>query len=71
VRFLGEGDDRLDPEDSGECPYHRGHAARACERCDWEPIELAVDEALDAFAALEPFSQPSWDEANDLPIAAE
>lgn len=71
VRFAGECDDRLDPEDSGECPYHEGHDARACERCDWEPIELALDEALEAFEALEPFALTAPHEVHDLPIAAE
>ena len=71
MRYEGEGDYRLDPEDSGECPRHEGHEARACERCDWEPIELALDEALDAFDALEPFAMTARGEANDLPIAAE
>jgi hypothetical protein len=71
VRFPGTDDDRLDPEDSGECPQHAGHDARACERCDWEPIELALDEALEAFDALEPLALPARHEDHDLPIAAE
>jgi len=71
VRFPGANDDRLDPEDSGECPHHPGHDARACERCDWEPIELALDEALEAFEALEPFALQPREVNDDVPIAAE
>ena len=70
MRYEGEGCYRLDPEDSGECPRHEGHDARACERCDWEPIELALDEALEALDVLEPCAFPKRDE-DDLLIAAE
>ena len=68
VRFDGEGDYLLDPPEPDECPHHRGHEAGACELCDWE---LALDEALEAFDALEPLALPERDEDHDLPIAAE
>ena len=71
MTFCGEGDYRLEPEESGECRDHEGHEARACERCHGDPIELALDEALEAFDALEPFVLPERDEDHELPIAAE